>query len=159
MRPVIPGIGRVVRGEPFELGGYEIPRGRRDQPVDRGYPPARRPLSRSRASSAPSASSATDPPDTYTWIPFGGGTRRCLGASFAQLEMRVVIARVLERAHLEPVGRGRRRSSPRHHDGPEDGHAGDRPGAARGESRRASARHPGDAHLSPHSWTLPEPMQ
>jgi cytochrome P450 len=46
-----------------------------------------------------------DSPDTYTWIPFGGGTRRCLGASFATFEMRVVIARVLARAHLRAVGR------------------------------------------------------
>jgi cytochrome P450 family 135 len=44
-----------------------------------------------------------DPPDTYTWIPFGGGTRRCLGASFALLEMRIVLARVLERAALRPA--------------------------------------------------------
>ena len=46
---------------------------------------------------------ADDAPDTYTWIPFGGGTRRCLGASFAQLEMRQVVKRVLERAELEPA--------------------------------------------------------
>ena len=31
------------------------------------------------------------PPGTYTWIPFGGGVRRCLGASFAQLEMAIVL--------------------------------------------------------------------
>ena len=41
-----------------------------------------------------------DAPDTYTWLPFGGGTRRCLGASFALMEMRIVLARVLERARL-----------------------------------------------------------
>ena len=40
--------------------------------------------------SAPSASSTT-PPGTYTWIPFGGGTRRCLGAAFALYEARVVL--------------------------------------------------------------------
>jgi cytochrome P450 len=31
------------------------------------------------------------PPGTYTWIPFGGGVRRCLGAAFAQFEMKVVL--------------------------------------------------------------------
>jgi cytochrome P450 len=36
-------------------------------------------------------------PGTYTWIPFGGGRRRCIGASFAQLEMRLVLKAVLER--------------------------------------------------------------
>ena len=45
-----------------------------------------------------------DPPDTYTRVPFGGGTRRCLGASFAQFEMRVVIERVIARTRLDPVG-------------------------------------------------------
>jgi cytochrome P450 len=37
-------------------------------------------------------------PDTYTWIPFGGGVRRCIGASFAQFEMRVMIRTILEGA-------------------------------------------------------------
>jgi len=39
-------------------------------------------------------------PEPYTWIPFGGGVRRCLGASFAQLEMRIVISRILVRTRL-----------------------------------------------------------
>ena len=43
-------------------------------------------------------------PTPIRWIPFGGGTRRCLGASFASFEMRVVIARVLERTRLAPAG-------------------------------------------------------
>jgi cytochrome P450 len=60
-------------------------------------------------------------PGTYTWIPFGGGRRRCLGASFAQLEMKIALRAVLTRYEMRPVGdrpeRARRRSitiSPEH---------------------------------------------
>jgi cytochrome P450 family 135 len=49
---------------------------------------------------------------TYTWIPFGGGIRRCLGAAFAEYEMRIVLGTLLESCTLrptnersEPVGR------------------------------------------------------
>ncbi|MGH2913155.1 MAG: cytochrome P450, partial [Solirubrobacteraceae bacterium] len=53
-------------------------------------------------------------PGTYTWLPFGGGRRRCLGASFAMLEMKIVLRAVIERNVLLPVGdrpeRARRRS-------------------------------------------------
>ena len=41
-------------------------------------------------------------PGTYTWIPFGGGRRRCLGASFALLEMKTVLREVLRRYDLAP---------------------------------------------------------
>jgi cytochrome P450 len=52
-------------------------------------------------------------PGTYTWIPFGGGRRRCLGASFAIQEMKIVIREVLQRyaiapASAEPEQTGRR---------------------------------------------------
>ena len=46
-------------------------------------------------------------PGTYTWIPFGGGRRRCLGAAFATLEMKVVLRAVLERASPRVAGDGR----------------------------------------------------
>jgi cytochrome P450 family 135 len=39
-------------------------------------------------------------PDTYAWIPYGGGIRRCLGASFAEFEMRIVLREVLTRCEL-----------------------------------------------------------
>ena len=97
IRPVIPGVGRVVRGGPYELGGYRLPEGVEINPSittihNRGdvYPGARE--------FRPERFLGPDAPDTYTWIPFGGGTRRCLGASFATFEMRVVLRRVLQRA-------------------------------------------------------------
>ena len=45
-------------------------------------------------------------PGTYTWIPFGGGRRRCLGASFAILEMTAVLRAVFAAAELQPAGDG-----------------------------------------------------
>jgi cytochrome P450 len=104
IRPVISGVGRVVRDEPYEVGGHLIPPGTEINPsiaaihrrADR-YPKAR--------DFRPERFLEDDAPDTYTWLPFGGGTRRCLGASFATFEMRVVIRRVLERASLRPARR------------------------------------------------------
>ena len=96
LRPVIMGVGRVVRGEPFELGGYLIPPGVEINPSiatihrreDR-YPHAR--------AVRPERFLGPDAPDTYTWLPFGGGTRRCLGASFAMFEMKIVLSALLRR--------------------------------------------------------------
>ena len=105
LRPVIAGVGprgprralRARRLRRSRRGPRSTPRSRRSTAAPTATP--------SRAPSAPSASSTTDAPDTYTWIPFGGGTRRCLGASFALFEMQVVIRRVLERTGLATVGR------------------------------------------------------
>jgi cytochrome P450 len=106
-RTVVPGVGRVVRGAPFELNGYVIPPGIEINPSIAGM--------HRRADSYPDPTAfrperflGEDAPDTYTWIPFGGGTRRCLGAAFASFEMRVVIERVLARAELRAVGRAER---------------------------------------------------
>jgi len=105
IRPVIPGVGRVVRQEPFRLGPYEVPPGVEINPSIRTihrrgelYPePARfRPERFLGVGGSPV-------PDTYTWVPFGGGTRRCLGASFALMEMRIILGRVLERTQLTAV--------------------------------------------------------
>ncbi len=107
VRTVIPGVGRVVQERPFALGGFEVPVGMEINPSIRTmhrradlYPePAEfRPERFLGVGGAPV-------PDTYTWLPFGGGTRRCLGASFALTEMRVVVARVLERATLAAADR------------------------------------------------------
>ena len=44
-------------------------------------------------------------PESYTWVPFGGGVRRCIGSSFALLEMRIVVESVLRRLDLRPATR------------------------------------------------------
>ena len=41
-------------------------------------------------------------PSTYAWIPFGGGVRRCLGAAFAEMEMRVALTAILRERALRP---------------------------------------------------------
>jgi cytochrome P450 len=104
---VVPGIGRVVRGDPFELGEFRIPDGIEINPsiatIHRRpdcYPEPR--------AFRPERFLGDDVPDSYTWLPFGGSTRRCLGASFATFEMRIVIKRVLERTSLKAVGRPER---------------------------------------------------
>jgi len=51
------------------------------------------------------------PPGTYTWIPFGGGVRRCLAASWAEMEMRLVIRAVLETVELRPVHAASKRTA------------------------------------------------
>ncbi len=43
-------------------------------------------------------------PGTYTWLPFGGGRRRCIGASFALLEMRIVLRAAIDRFDFAPAG-------------------------------------------------------
>jgi cytochrome P450 family 135 len=104
LKPVIAGVGRVVRGAPFALGPYEVPPGIEINPSiaaihrrrDR-YPDPRE--------FRPERFLGEDAPDTYSWLPFGGGTRRCLGAAFASFEMAVVIRRVIERADLSLVDR------------------------------------------------------
>ncbi|MGZ4272959.1 MAG: cytochrome P450 [Solirubrobacteraceae bacterium] len=102
IRPVIPGVGRVVREVPFRVGGFEVPVGVEINPSIRSIH-RRGDLYPNPAAFSPERFLPDDAPDTYTWVPFGGGTRRCLGASFAMCEMRVVLARVLERTALRAV--------------------------------------------------------
>jgi cytochrome P450 family 135 len=104
VKPVIAGVGRKVREEPFSLGGYEIPVGIEINPsiaaihrrADRYSAPR---------DFRPERFLGDDSPDTYTWLPFGGGTRRCIGASFALFEMNTVVRRVIERTDLAPADR------------------------------------------------------
>jgi len=100
LRPVIVLVIRKLT-EPVELGGYELPAGARVTPsihlIHRDpevYPEPDRFL--------PERFLA-EPPGTYTWIPFGGGVRRCLGAAFAQFEMSVVLRELVKRYEARPA--------------------------------------------------------
>ncbi|MDQ6805417.1 MAG: cytochrome P450, partial [Actinomycetota bacterium] len=104
LRPIIPAVGRVVRGEPFALGDFVIPPGVEINPSIRTIQQRRDLYPRPREF-RPERFLGSDAPDTYTWLPFGGGTRRCLGASFALMEMRVVLQRILERTELAPASK------------------------------------------------------
>jgi cytochrome P450 len=100
LRPVLPIVVRRLT-EPWEIGGHLLPEGatvapcihlihRREDiyPDPRAFRPER---------------FLESPAGTYTWIPFGGGVRRCLGAAFAQFEMKVVLREVAARTTLRPA--------------------------------------------------------
>jgi cytochrome P450 family 135 len=103
-RPIIPGVGRVVRGQPFRLGEYVIPIGTEINPSIRTIQ-RRRDLYPEPNEFRPERFLGPGAPDTYTWVPFSGGTRRCVGASFALMEMRVVLRRILERTELSAAAK------------------------------------------------------
>jgi cytochrome P450 len=106
LRPVVPLAGRRLAAD-LEVDGVSLPAGTdvtpaiwlahtraRDYPEPYAFRPERF-LERA--------------PATYTWLPFGGGVRRCIGAAFAELEMRVVLDEVLSRFELRPASRRRER--------------------------------------------------
>jgi cytochrome P450 len=100
MRPPVQVVVRRLL-EPMRLGGYDLPAGtvvapclnlihrdpRHYEEPDRFMP--ERFLGRQ--------------PGTYNWIPFGGGVRRCLAASYAEMEMKQVLRTILRRVELRPA--------------------------------------------------------
>ncbi len=98
VRPVVFDVGRVLQ-QPVELAGYRLPAGVMVVPGiglvhadSRVFPEAERfdPDRMVGATLTPT-----------TWFPFGGGNRRCLGATFAMVEMRVVLREILRRVSLD----------------------------------------------------------
>jgi len=101
LRPPVPVVVRRLL-EPMRLGGHDLPAGTTVAPCihlihqdERWYPEPRRFLPERFL---------RQPPGTYTWIPFGGGVRRCLAASYAEMEMKRVLRTVLSTVELRPAG-------------------------------------------------------
>jgi len=117
LRPVIPIAGRRLASE-LRVDGYTLP-------AETDVTPAIW-LTHTRPDVYPDPYAFRperflgEGPDTYAWIPFGGGIRRCLGASFAEFELRIALREVLGRCELrttrpgpELVGRRNVTFSPR----------------------------------------------
>jgi cytochrome P450 family 135 len=99
VRPVVTEVFRSP-AEPVELGGYLFEPGAHlaasiflVQSDPELYPPDPQAFRPERF--------LAGAPESYTWVPFGGGVRRCLGAAFAQLEMKIVIPTLLARTRLK----------------------------------------------------------
>ncbi len=117
LRPVVPLAGRRLSVD-LETDDLHLPAGTDVTPAIW--------LAHTRAESYPEPFAfrperfLESPPDTYSWIPFGGGIRRCIGAAFAEFEMRIVLREVLTRCELhkassapEKIGRRNITLSPR----------------------------------------------
>jgi cytochrome P450 len=117
LRPVIPIVVRKVK-RPWRLGEYVVPAGtpvaisivalhhREDvYPHPYSFMPerfldAKQPDDPGADQSGEAGCRAVRKPGTYTWIPFGGGTRRCLGASLAMAEQKVVLRAIARRTDM-----------------------------------------------------------
>jgi cytochrome P450 family 135 len=107
LRPVVALVLRRLT-EPMEIGGRLLPAGATVAPCI--YLLHRRPDVYPNPRAFRPERFLEQPPGTYTWIPFGGGVRRCLGASFAQFEMKVVLRELVSRLELRAARpRGERR--------------------------------------------------
>ncbi len=101
LRPVIPIAGRILE-EAVEVDGMRLEAGTNLAPSIW--------MAHTRDDSFPDPFAfkperfVGNSPETYSWIPYGGGVRRCLGAAFAEFEMRVVLTEVLTRCDLRAAG-------------------------------------------------------
>jgi cytochrome P450 len=103
LRPVVPAVARKLM-VPMQFGGWNLPAGVHIAPSI--YLLHRRPDLYPNPSAFLPERFRGRQPGTYEWIPFGGGIRRCLGASFALMEMRVVLGTILRTVKLKPVRTG-----------------------------------------------------
>ncbi len=100
LRPVLPVVVRKLQA-PMEIGGWKLPAGVTLTPCI--YLVHRRPDVYPEPTRFRPERFLERPAGTYTWLPFGGGVRRCLGAAFAQFEMQAVLRVVATERQLRPV--------------------------------------------------------
>jgi cytochrome P450 family 135 len=97
VRPVIVDVARKLTRD-VEIGGWQLPAGTMVLPAIAALH-ARADLYPAPGEFRPERF-LSEGAESYAWIPFGGGVRRCIGAAFAQVEMRVVLREVLRRVRL-----------------------------------------------------------
>jgi cytochrome P450 family 135 len=97
VRPVVPIVVRMLTQE-MQVGDYLLPAGTRVAPSI--YLTNRNPQVYPQPGEFRPERFLERAPETFSWIPFGGGIRRCIGASFAQLEMKVMLRTML--GELQP---------------------------------------------------------
>jgi cytochrome P450 len=100
LRPVISLVARRLT-EPVQIGHWHLPAGVIVTPSI--YLMHRRPDIYPDPEAFQPERFLQSKPGTYTWIPFGGGVRRCLGGAFAQFEMKVVLGELVKRWLLSPA--------------------------------------------------------
>jgi cytochrome P450 len=101
LHPIVPFLMRRL-AERYALGGYELPEGTWVLPQP--YDAQRHPAYWEAPSEFRPARFLGAKPDPYAWLPFGAGSRRCIGMAFALFEARVVLATLLaERTLVLPA--------------------------------------------------------
>jgi cytochrome P450 len=102
VRPAAPGAFRKTTAT-TKLGGYEIPAG--SVVLASSFLAHRQPEVYPEPERFDPVRFLGTKPDAYAWIPFGGGSRRCIGVAYAIYEMKVVCATLLAGMHLEAAQR------------------------------------------------------
>jgi cytochrome P450 len=100
-RPIIDAVSREVTAESIRLGPWVIPRGHIVS-VNIGLVHQNEEVFPDATAFNPDRFLGNNP-GMYSWVPFGGGTRRCPGAAFANMEMTVVLRTILGEFALAPT--------------------------------------------------------
>jgi cytochrome P450 len=110
LNPIVPFVGRLLL-RPTQIGGHALPAGVVAAPCI--HLAHRRPDAWPDPERFEPERFLGRTPGPYTFFPFGGGVRRCLGMAFALYEMKVILAQLLSRVELRAVAGKTIRAVPR----------------------------------------------